>query len=242
MRGLPDASVDMILCDLPYGTTECKWDSVIPFGPLWEQYKRIAKANAAIVLTATQPFTTALIASNLKDFRYCWVWDKLNGGNFASAHKMPLKTHEDVAVFYARLPTYNPQYWTSKPYKRAAGEKGVAEHLGGTTPAATKHKGIDASDGRRFPTSILECNPVKTITSERGLHPTQKPVALFEYFIRTYTDPGQVVLDNCIGSGTTAIACINSGRSFIGFEKDREIFEVASHRIASCQPVLALGA
>jgi site-specific DNA-methyltransferase (adenine-specific) len=221
MKAIPDASVDLILCDLPYGTTACKWDSVIPFEPLWAQYRRIAKPNAAIVLTASQPFTTALIASNLKDFRYCWVWEKEQGVNFLMAKKQPMKVHEDVCVFSVGQTLYVPQMTVGKPYTSGKGDSGDVS--GNVKKVQTKNFGA------RYPRSVIRIN------RETGLHPTQKPVALMEYLIRTYTNEGDTVLDNCMGSGTTGVACANTGRKFIGIERDPGYFAIATNRIAEAQ-------
>lgn len=230
MAQLPDASVDMILCDLPYGTTACKWDTVIPFEPLWAQYRRIAKRNAAIVLTASQPFTTALIASNMREFRYCWVWDKERGSNFQNARRQPMKSHEDVCVFYRAQPVYTPQWWYSTPYKVSGGVRSKAiEGLSGGS-CANIHPGTESADGRRYPLSI-----VRLPRDSSRIHPTQKPVALMEYLIRTYTQEGETVLDNCMGSGTTGVACVNTGRKFIGIERDDKYFAIASERIANAR-------
>lgn len=218
MREIPDRSVDMILCDLPYGTTACKWDSVIPFEPLWAQYERVIKGNGAIVLTASQPFTTVLANSNLRLFRYAWVWEKEQGVNFLMAKKQPLKVHEDILVFYKKQPTYNPQMTKGMPYISGKGDSG--DVTGRVKKIQTKN------EGTRYPRSVIKFN------REVGLHPTQKPVALFEYLIRTYTNEGEVVLDNCIGSGTTAVAAINTGRQFIGIEREPEYVEIANKRIA----------
>jgi len=223
MAKLPDASVDMILCDLPYGTTACKWDTVIPFEPLWAQYRRVAKRNAAIVLTASQPFTTALIASNMREFRYCWVWDKVNRYTGAlNANRMPLKRHEDIAVFYRSPPAYNKQWREGKPYN--------AKWRTGSYGGYGKHHAVDgSSDGRHNPCSIL---PIEADNKrEMGFHPTQKPVALMEYLIRTYTQEGETVLDNCMGSGTTGVACVNTGRQFIGIELDETHFNTSCGRL-----------
>ena len=217
MRGLPSGSVDMVLCDLPYGTTACSWDSIIPFDALWEQYWRVCKPNAAIVLTASQPFTTALIASNMKDFRYSWVWEKEQGVNFLLAKKQPLKVHEDVCVFYKSLPTYNPQMTAGKPYVSGKGSSG--EVSGNVIKTQT------VNTGERYPKSVLKVN------RQTGFHPTQKPVALFEYLIRTYTNPGDLVLDNTAGSGTTAIAAENAGRKWICMERDPEYYAAAVGRV-----------
>jgi site-specific DNA-methyltransferase (adenine-specific) len=222
MKQIPDGSVDMILCDLPYGTTACKWDSVIPFEPLWEQYKRIAKPNAAIVLTAQTPFDKVLALSNLQMLRYEWIWEKEQGTGGMNANKMPLKKHENVLVFYKNLPTYNPQFTAGKPYSMKRNKPSTSSVYGKT---GTSDGYISVNDGKRFPTSILK------FAKETGLHPTQKPVALMEYLIRTYTNEGQTVLDNCMGSGTTGVACANTGRNFIGIEQDAKYFDIAKARI-----------
>ena len=201
---IPDKSVDMILCDLPYGTTACKWDSIIPFDKLWNQYKRIIKDNGAIVLTASQPFTSELIHSNLKMFRYEWIWEKEQGVNFLLAKKQPMKVHENICVFYKKQCTYNPQFNIGKPYVSGKGTSGDV------TGNVIKKQTVN--NGKRYPRSVQRFN------REVGLHPTQKPVALFEYLIKTYTNEGETVLDNCMGSGTTAIACIDTNRNYIGFE------------------------
>lgn len=218
MRDLPDNSVDLILCDLPYGTTACKWDSVIPFEPLWVEYRRIAKRNAAIVLTASQPFTTALITSNMREFKYCWVWEKEQGVNFLNAKKQPMKVHEDICVFYRTQPTYNPQMTGGKPYISGNGDSG--EVTGSVKKVQTKN------GGTRYPRSV------QAIKRETGMHPTQNPVALMEYMVRTYTNEGDLVLDNCMGSGTTGVACVNTGRRFIGMEMDPGYFKIAQGRIS----------
>ena len=219
MAMLPDASIDMILCDLPYGTTACKWDTVIPFEPLWAQYRRVAKRNAAIVLTASQPFTTALISSNMREFRYCWVWDKTKGGNFALARKQPMKSHEDVCVFYAAQPTYNPEMETRGAVRKKGG--GKASDNFGIVPAVSYNNTY-------YPKSIIQFSTGSRIDHH---HPTQKPVALMEYLIRTYTNEGEVVLDNCMGSGTTGVACVNTGRRIIGIEREPNYFDIACRRI-----------
>ena len=223
MKKLEDKSVDMILCDLPYGTTACKWDTIIPFEPLWEQYERVIKDNGAIVLTASQPFTSALVMSNPKSYRYNIVWDKVNRHTgFGNAKKMPLRRHEDILLFYKKLPTYNPQMTVGKPYvAKRSGNK--PEVYVGLNPKDGVNKGT------RYPTSIL---PIKAdVKTEMGKHPTQKPVELFEYLIKTYTNEGDTVLDNCMGSGTTAIAAINTNRNYIGFELDEEYYNASLDRI-----------
>jgi site-specific DNA-methyltransferase (adenine-specific) len=230
MRDIPDGSVDMILCDLPYGTTACKWDSIIPFEPLWAAYKRITKPNAAIVLTASQPFTSALGASNISWLSYQWYWRKTRATGHLNAKKMPMKDVEDVLVFGRRLPTYNPQGLMQ--VDRIV--KNSASHLArGVSSEATSvvTGGITRKEYRQtltgYPRQVLD------IASEGNtVHPTQKPVALMEYLIRTYTNEGGTVLDNCMGSGTTGVACVNTGRRFIGIEKEAKYFEIATQRIA----------
>lgn len=217
MRDIPDGSVDMVLCDLPYGTTQNKWDSVIPFDALWAQYKRICRG--AVVLTGAQPFTSALVMSNPKWFKYQWVWDKSQVTGFLNAKKQPLRRHEDVLVFYKTQPKYNPQFTQGTPYSISRSH--------GTGNYGSQKKNSTESDGRRYPTSLLSIPQVRA----EGGHPTQKPVALMEYLIRTYTDEGDTVLDNCMGSGTTGVACANTGRHFIGMEMDADYFEIARQRI-----------
>lgn len=221
MKLLPDKSIDMILCDLPYGTTACKWDSIIPFDILWKQYMRIIKDDGAIVLTASQPFTTTLINSNLKLFRYCWVWEKEQGVNFLMAKKQPLKVHEDICVFSKKQTFYNPQMTKGKPYISGKGDSG--EVTGKVTKVQTKN------EGTRYPRSVIQ------FKRETGLHPTQKPVELFEYLIKTYTLEGETVLDNCLGSGTTAVACELNNRKWIGFETEPKYIEVINKRLDKIQ-------
>lgn len=220
MKELPDASVDLILCDLPYGTTACKWDSVIPFDLLWEQYKRIAKDNAAIVLTASQPFTTALIASNMKQFRYTWVWEKTRPTGFQNANRMPMRSHEDILVFFSRRGIYNPQ--GLKPHGKINKRGSPGENWQRNDDVVNHY--VQEKTG--FPRTVIR------FPSEGGLHPSQKPIALMEYLIRTYTNEGDLVLDNCMGSGTTGVACVNTGRKFIGMELDEDYYHVASDRIS----------
>ena len=224
MPNIPDKSVDMILCDLPYGTTACKWDIIIPFEPLWEQYERIIKDNGVIALTASQPFTSALVMSNPKWFRYNLIWEKEQGTDFFMAKKKPLKNFEDVCVFYKKQPVYNPQMTEAgKPWaKKDTGN--TFNHIVGKQEQQQSKQ----SDGnKRYPLSILKFDRPK----QSGVHPTQKPVALFEYLIRTYTNEDDTVLDNCIGSGTTAIASLNTGRFFIGIEMDERYHQVATKRV-----------
>lgn len=224
MREIKSASVDMILCDLPYGTTQNKWDSIIPFDLLWDQYLRIIKENGAIVLTAAQPFSSALIMSKQELFRYEWIWEKNTATGFMNANKMPLRAHENILIFYKKLPTYNPQFSQSEPYeKKRTGKKETGNNYGKV--GIESHTDIK-NDGKRFPRSVVNFK-----REERAIHPTQKPVSLFKYLIETYTNPGDIIMDNCIGSGTTAIAAILSNRRFIGFENNKEYYEIATKRI-----------
>ena len=229
MKEIPDGSVDMVLCDLPYGTTACKWDTVIPFEPLWAAYKRVCKKNAAIVLTAAMPFTAALVSSNFKDFRYRIVWNKVNRPTgFLDAKRRPLRITEDVCVFYRAQPTYNPEMVQGAPYsvKRKENGKSTTIYQPGINTAST-----DCSDGMRYPQDLLSIKADNRGVEGR-VHPTQKPVALMEYLIRTYTNVGETVLDNTMGSGTTGVACVNTGRRFIGIERDETYFNIARSRIA----------
>jgi site-specific DNA-methyltransferase (adenine-specific) len=223
MKQIPDKSIDMILCDLPYGTTACHWDTIIPFEQLWAQYKGIIKNNGAIVLTASQPFTSALVMSNIKMFKYEWIWDKLRGSGFNYARYQPMRQHENILVFYEKPPAYNSDgelYEKPVTYKMA-GTPSDSAHMTHTDKdritTATHHK----------KTSVIQFKKV----NQNAVHPTQKPVALFEYLIRTYTNSGDLVLDNCIGSGTTAIACMRTGRNFIGIEQEQKYVDIANKRI-----------
>ena len=221
MKDVPDASIDMILCDLPYGTTKNKWDSVIPLEELWMQYKRIIKDDGAIALFSQMPFTASLVNSNIKMFRYEWIWEKDNGTGFLNANKMPLKIHENIEIFYKKTPVYNPQMRTGfKPYKTFSGRK--TTNYGDFDRVETK------SNGERYPIDIIK------FKKDSGLHPTQKPVALLEYLIKTYTNEGATVLDNCMGSGSTGVACVNTNRNFVGIELDEEYFNIAKERIEKC--------
>ena len=226
MAKLPDASVDMILCDLPYGTTACKWDTVIPFEPLWAQYRRVAKRNAAIVLTASQPFTTALIASNMREFRYCWVWDKALPTGHLNAKRQPLRVTEDVAVFYREQPTYVPQ--KTSGHKRKVARRQYVKSGDGSQVYGAESRDTFYDSTERYPTGIIEISNARQVGK---VHPTQKPVALMEYLIRTYTQEGETVLDNCMGSGTTGVACVNTGRQFIGIELDETHFNTSCGRL-----------
>jgi site-specific DNA-methyltransferase (adenine-specific) len=227
MKDIPDKSIDMILCDLPYGTTACKWDTIIPFEPLWEQYKRIIKDNGAIVLTASQPFTSALVMSNINMYRYNWVYEKNKSSNFMLAKKQPLKNFEDVCVFYKKQPTYNPQMeWVGvKDKRKKINQKKKYSELHGSEIISYSHS---KDNGWRYPKAVKLFNNADT---RNAVHPTQKPVALFEYLIKTYTNEGDLVLDNCAGSGTTGVACQNTNRNYILIEKEPEYVDIINKRL-----------
>jgi site-specific DNA-methyltransferase (adenine-specific) len=223
MRDIPDGSVDMVLTDPPYGTTACKWDSVIPFAPMWEQLKRITKPNGAIVLTASQPFTSALIMSNVKMFKYCWVWDKVKPSTGLYAKVMPLRSTEDIVVFGKNAIFYSPQM-VEKKLRFENKNDSNGEAFGGV-----RKERIHDNKGFGYPKNLLT---LSNANQKNRIHSTQKPVALMEYLIRTYTNAGEAVLDFTMGSGTTGVAAKNLGRSFIGIELDPEYFHAASKRIA----------
>lgn len=225
MNQIPDESVDMVMCDLPYGTTACRWDTIIPFDLLWAQYRRVCKKNAAIVLTASQPFTSALVMSNPKAFKYDWCWEKSAASGHLNAKKMPMKAHESVLVFSFGTIAYSPQKTSGHERKvsSAAHKRGCVKTECYGTHGLT---GYDSTE--RYPRSVIK---FKSDKQKSALHPTQKPVALMEYLIRTYTNEGQVVLDNTMGSGTTGVACINTNRQFIGIEQDAAYFAIAERRI-----------
>jgi len=223
MKTIEDGSIDMVLTDPPYGTTACKWDSIIPLEPMWEQLKRITKKNGAIVMTASQPFTTTLIASNMKMFKYCWVWEKSQAVGHLNAWRMPMKKTEDICLFYSKQCTYNPEL-TDKP----------PENVRPVTPRTKRtdcygdhnlnaHK---CPAGKSMPATIIKFN-----NAQRNVHPTQKPVALMEYLIKTYTNENETVLDFTMGSGTTGVACANLNRDFVGIEQDDKYFQIAEQRI-----------
>ena len=226
MKDIPDGSVDMILCDLPYGTTACKWDTIIPFEPLWEQYERVIKDNGAIVLFGQEPFSSNLRSSNFKLYRYDWIWEKDNHTNFLNIKKQPAKRHELISVFYKKQPTYNPQMWEGKENHSVGNQIGKMverEYLGGKFALKETQK-----SNLKYPISILR---FKGEGRGKAVHPTQKPVALCEYLIKTYTNEDELVLDNCMGSGTTGVACKNLNRNFIGIELDEGYFKIAKERI-----------
>jgi site-specific DNA-methyltransferase (adenine-specific) len=222
MKEIPEGSVDMVLTDPPYGTTACKWDSIIPLEPMWDQLRRIIKPNGAIVMTASQPFTTRLIGSNYKMFKYCWVWDKKIPSGMSYARFQPMRQHEDVIVFCNTKTTYNKQMTLrSKPIKSGGTKKSE------TAPIANKSKVFEKTYTHKNPTTIIQCDKIR----KGSLHPTQKPVALMEYLIKTYTNEGETVLDFTMGSGTTGVACANTNRNFIGIELDETYFNIAKERI-----------
>lgn len=251
MKDIPNKSVDMILCDLPYGTIACKWDIIIPFDKLWEQYNRIIKDNGAIVLFGSQPFTTLLITSNIENFKYEWIWEKQKASNFMGAKYQPLKYHENICVFSNKTHNYYPQRYKilefkeikkmsdkelkqlfeTKDYDRY-GKIDIRKTINQPNYSKEIHYGnINGSrkkdEGLRYPKSILKFN--RGVNS--NLHPTQKPTLLLEYLIKTYTNEGEIVLDNCMGSGSTGVACVNTNRNFIGIELDEKYFEIAKNRI-----------
>ena len=219
MKDIPDKSIDMILCDLPYGTTACKWDTIISFEPLWDEYNRIIKDDRAIVLFGSEPFSTELRHSNLKMFKYDWIWEKEQGANFMLCKYQPYKVHEIISVFSKKGHIYIPQMTKGKPYVSGKGTSG--DITGNVIKTQTKNSGT------RYPRSVQFFKTDKRCSS----HPTQKPVALLEYLIRTYTNEGDTVLDNCMGSGSTGVACVNLNRNFIGIELKQEYFDIANERI-----------
>ncbi len=225
MREIGDKSIDMVLCDLPYGKTACKWDSVIPFDKLWEQYHRIIKNNGAIVLFGSEPFTSMLICSNIKMFKYSWVWNKKFASNFSICKYQPLKIHEDICVFSIKTHKYIPQI-TQRDSPIVMG-KNRSEHGSANLTYAKKEYDKKVYTTKQ-PQSILEYS---VRDGKRGSHPTQKPVALLEYLIKTYTNEGETVLDNTMGSGSTGVACVNTNRKFIGIEMDENYFNIACDRI-----------
>ena len=228
MRTIPDGSIDMVLTDPPYGTTACKWDSVIPFEPMWEQLKRVTKRNGAIVLTASQPFTSALIMSNPKMYKHSWVWEKSRSGSAITAKYCPIKIHEDIVVFEKRGKSvkYYPQIEYGEPYSRKSKYNNDNNHrFGISSNVETRNEGI------RYPKTIRF--EKQNWSKQQQVHPTQKPVSLMEYLIKTYTNEGDTVLDFTMGSGTTGVACKNLNRDFIGIELDEEYFKIAEERIAN---------
>ena len=228
MESFEDSSIDMILCDPPYQITKSSWDRLPPLELIWKQYLRIIKPNCAIVLTASQPFTSILVSSNLKHFKYEWIWEKSKASNFLLARKQPLKAHESILVFSKGTPRYYPQKTQGKPYsgEGRAGKRGSQTELVNHVPSPTKRAG--SLDGTRFPRSVQY---FRTAESEGRFHPTQKPLALMEYLVNTYTLEGEVVLDSFSGSGTTGVACKNLGRDCILIEKEKKYFDTMCRRL-----------
>jgi site-specific DNA-methyltransferase (adenine-specific) len=224
LKTIPDGSIDMVLTDPPYGTTACKWDNLIDFAAMWVQVRRVIKENGAILLFGAEPFSSRLRLSLIKEFKYDWIFEKTNSTGFLNARRMPLKNYEIISVFSKRQTPYFPQFTEGKPYTAKMGRRGAS-----TTADKKIQAGghVTKSDGRRFPKQII-----KFKNSEKGLHPTQKPVPLLEYLIKTYTLDGETVLDFTMGSGSTGVACKNTGRDFIGIELDEKYFEIAKQRIA----------
>lgn len=227
MNDIPEKSVDCIITDLPYGTTQCKWDTIIPFEPLWRQYNRIIKDNGAIVLFGTEPFSSHLRLSNLKNYKYDWIWDKVKGTGFLNAKRQPMRNHELISVFYKKQCTYNPQKTYGHKMKKSYRSKDLQTDVYGEMKNDYTYESTE-----RYPRSI---QVFSTDTQNSSLHPTQKPVALIEYLIKTYTNDGELVFDSCMGSGTTGVACINTNRRFIGIELDNNYFEIAKNRISEIE-------
>lgn len=240
MKRIPDKSIDCIVCDLPYGTTRCKWDNIIPFDRLWEQYKRIVKANGAIVLFAGEPFTSLLICSNLSKFREKLTWQKHKPSNIGNAKYMHLKYSEDIVVFSNGKCTYNPQMQKRVSDRVRQAQKGNSKQWRTNrkdtqeVSFATQYEPRDwhsFNADLKYPSNVITIPSVVSNSKEKVPHPTQKPVALLEYLIKTYSNEGETILDNCMGSGTTAIACMNTGRNYIGFELDKEYYDLSIKRI-----------
>lgn len=227
MKNIPDKLVDCIITDLPYGSTQCKWDSIIPFEPLWEQYNRVIKDNGAIVLFGTEPFSSHLRLSNLKNYKYDWIWDKVKGTGFLNAKKQPMRNHEIISIFYKRQCTYNPQKTYGHKMKKSYRSKALQTEVYGDMKNDNTYESTE-----RYPRSI---QVFSTDTQNSSLHPTQKPVALIEYLIKTYTNEEEIILDSCAGSMTTGIAAINTNRKVICIEKDKEIFELGRNRVMRYQ-------
>lgn len=236
MKNIDDKTIDMILCDLPYGITKCTWDKTIPFKPLWEEYERIIKDNGAIVLFSKMPFTVDLIESNRKLFRYEIIWEKTQKTGFYNANKMPLKAHENILLFYKKLPTYNPQ-------KYIVERKDIGRVRNKKADRCVLYGHVNAQDwvetGERYPHDVIHFSNWNGAlfgkTDKATKHPTQKPIPLLEYLIKTYTNEGDTVLDNCMGSGSTCVASINTGRNYIGIEKRKNFFDIAEERIMQAE-------
>lgn len=231
MKDIPNGSIDMILCDLPYGTTACKWDTIIPFDKLWEQYERIIKPNGAIVLTASQPFTSVLIMSNLKKYKYNWTWNKKAPYGFAFAKHQPLRVIEDIVIFNVKN-NYNPQMTLAEAKNKRPRNKKYVVDGDLTANIKNRYAGENHNEDLRYPINYIEIrNDTNECNKLNRVHPTQKPIALFEYLIKTYTNEGDLVLDNCAGSGTTAIACLNTNRQFIVMEKEQKYYDIILNRV-----------
>ena len=213
MKGIPNGEIDMIFCDLPYGVSSCSWDSVIPFEPLWKQYKRVIKDNGAILLFSMQPFTSKLILSNIKMFKYEWIWQKTQPKGHLNAKKMPMRAHENICVFYKKPPTYNPQMTTG--HKRKIAYNKYIREANGNSCYGKEIRDTLYDSTERYP---IDIQIFSNANQRNKVHTTQKPVDLLEYFIKTYSNEGDVVLDNCMGSGSTGVACVNTNRNFIGIE------------------------
>jgi len=225
LKDIPNKSIDFILTDPPYGTTQCKWDVVIPLDLMWVELNRVIKDNGAIALFSSQPFTTILISSNIKAFRYEWIWEKQKGSDPLNANRKPLKAHENIIIFYKKSPKYSPQFSTGVPYIRKGNCKVKSEINRETSDIFDR----GSSDGKRYPKTVIKFSSEGM--NSKNLHPTQKPVALLEYLIKTYTLENETVLDFTMGSGSTGVACKNLNRKFIGIEKDNKYFEIAKNRI-----------
>ena len=231
MKDIPDGSIDMILCDLPYGTTACKWDSILPFDKLWKEYERIITDNGAIVLTASQPFTSALVMSNPKMFKHEWIWEKQKAANFMNMKTAPAKYHENILVFAKNTPTYNPIMWQIEESKRD--KRKTVNHC--IEPKESHYGNMKIKirkedDGSRYPKSILKID--KSIN--KNLHPTAKPLELMQYLIKTYSNEDDVVMDNCMGSNTTGLACKELNRQYIGIEKEKSYYDISVKRVTEC--------
>lgn len=232
LKEIEPCSVDMVLADLPYGTTQCKWDTVIPFAALWELLHTVCKPNGAIVMFGSEPFSSALRMSNIGSFKYDWIWLKDRPTGFLNAKTMPMSSHEVLSVFYKKPPIYNPQKWESKPMNTV--RFGGASAAGNSTENYGKQRRIEKTELNsieRYPISYLKMNTVNGQAADKTSHPTQKPVALLEYLIKTYTNEGDTILDPTMGSGSTGVACRNMNRKFIGIEKEQKYFDIASRRI-----------
>lgn len=235
MKRIPDGSVDMVLCDLPYGSTNCIWDVVIPFEVLWQQWLRVCKENAAIVLFGSEPFSSRLRLSNLKMYKYDWVWDKRTCSGFLNAKKQPLRSNELISVFYKKQCTYNPQMSHDRKKREFHLSKATGSEIYNKIHPKERHY---EKDQLAYPKSILQFTGVVNNSNEKCGHPTQKPVDLCEYLIKTYTNEGETVLDACMGSGTTAVACVNTGRNFIGFELDENYWQISQQRVSEARQQL----